>query len=216
MKGRFITVEGPDGAGKTTHLAFIAAWLRARGIELVVTREPGGTALGEELRALLLDRHEFPICADAELLMMFAARAQHIEERIRPALEAGRWVVSDRFSDASYAYQGGGRGISFERIGVIEEWVQGGFQPDLTLLIDVPVEVGMHRIGRREKGNDRFEGEAIAFKESVREAYLERASAHPDRIRLVDATAAIEEVQSALARILDEFCAGAAGGVRER
>ncbi|MEA3290891.1 MAG: dTMP kinase [Pseudomonadota bacterium] len=206
MKGKFITVEGPDGAGKTTQLAFIERRLRQRGLEPVMTREPGGTGLGEELRAVLLNHHGSPICADAELLMMFAARAQHIDERILPALAAGQWVVSDRFTDASYAYQGGGRGIPQARLESLESWVQADFQPDLTLLLDVPVAIGLQRAGGRGEADDRFEQEAIAFKEAVREAYLQRAQSHPRRIRVVDASGTIEEVQSVLSAILDDFC----------
>ncbi len=200
-RGRFLTLEGVDGAGKSTHLGFVADTLRARGHEVVVTREPGGTALGETLRALLLERE---MDADTELLLMFAARRQHLAELILPALTRGAWVLSDRFTDASYAYQCGGRGIPTERLAVLENWVQQGFTPDLTLLFDVPPEVaGARRSAARAA--DRFEREADSFFDRVRSVYLDRARAEPARIRVLDARQAIEPLQAEIACLLQDL-----------
>ena len=167
--GRFITVEGSEGVGKSSNLDFIESLLREAGKDVVRTREPGGTELGETLRGILLDARQKAICDDAELLLMFAARAQHLAEVIRPALAAGKWVLCDRFTDATYAYQGGGRGIPFDRIAVLEQWVQGDLRPDLTLLLDMPVEAGLARAGARSEP-DRFEQEQTTFFERVRRA----------------------------------------------
>jgi len=197
--GKFITLEGVDGAGKSTHLGFIADWLRQHGKDVVLTREPGGTPLGEELRRLLLNRDMDP---DTELMLMFAARQAHLAGLIRPALARGAWVVSDRFTDASYAYQCGGRGIAPARLAVLEDWVQQGFQPTLTLLFDVPAEVAESRRSAA-RAADRFEREAGDFFNRVRQAYLERARAEPGRIRVVDAGRSIAEIQSELARHLE-------------
>ncbi|MFN3751771.1 MAG: dTMP kinase [Thiobacillus sp.] len=198
-RGRFITLEGVDGAGKSTHIAFIADWLRARGREVVVTREPGGTPLGETLRELLLHQ---PMAPDTELLLMFAARQQHLAELILPALARGAWVVSDRFTDASYAYQCGGRGIAVERVAALEAWVQRGFSPDLTLLFDVPPEVaGARRAAVRVA--DRFEREADSFFARVRNAYLDRARAEPSRIRVLDARQDIAALQEEIRALLE-------------
>jgi dTMP kinase len=202
MSGRFITFEGIDGAGKSTQIAVVAESLRAHGHTLVLTREPGGTPLGENVRSLLLDSAH--VDSRAELLLVFAARAQHIAEIIRPALDAGHWVISDRFTDASYAYQGGGRGIETSVIGFLEHWVQQELQPDLTLLLDSPLDVGMARA--RGRGNvDRFESEQEAFFERVRQVYLDRAAAQPQRIKRVDASGSLEDVQVELARHLDQL-----------
>ena len=190
-RGKFITLEGVDGAGKSTHLDFIAEWLRARGHEVVVTREPGGTPLGETLRDLLLHRD---MDADTELLLMFAARQAHLSQLILPSLARGAWVLSDRFTDASYAYQCGGRGLVEARVAALEAWVQQGFQPDLTLVFDVSAEIAAARRGAARSA-DRFEREADAFFERVRAAYLMRAAAEPGRIRVVDASPAIRAVQ---------------------
>ena len=190
-RGKFITLEGVDGAGKSTHLDFIAEWLRARGHEVVVTREPGGTPLGEALRELLLHRD---MDADTELLLMFAARQAHLSQLILPSLARGAWVLSDRFTDASYAYQCGGRGLVDARVAALEAWVQQGFQPDLTLVFDVSAEIAAARRGAARTA-DRFEREADAFFERVRAAYLMRAAAEPGRIRVVDASPAIRAVQ---------------------
>ena len=201
LPGRFITLEGVDGAGKSTHLGFVADRLRARGHEVVVTREPGGTPLGETLRELLLHRD---MDSGTELLLMFAARQQHLAELIQPALARGAWVVSDRFTDASYAYQCGGRGLDMSRVAALESWVQQGFAPDLTLLFDVPAEVAETRRAAARTA-DRFEREADSFFNRVRRAYLARADAEPGRIRVLDARQSIAELQAAIARLLDEL-----------
>jgi dTMP kinase len=201
LPGRFITLEGVDGAGKSTHLGFVADRLRARGHEVVVTREPGGTPLGETLRELLLHRD---MDSGTELLLMFAARQQHLAELIQPALARGAWVVSDRFTDASYAYQCGGRGLDISRVAALESWVQQGFAPDLTLLFDVPAEVAESRRSAA-RAADRFEREADSFFNRVRLAYLARADAEPGRIRVLDARQSIAELQAAIARLLDEL-----------
>lgn len=203
MRGRFITVEGIEGAGKSSNLGFVREGLEARGVSVLTTREPGGTALAEAVRGILLGA-DYALGEDAELLLMFAARAQHLEERIRPALEAGQWVLCDRFTDATYAYQGGGRGVPASRIAALEEWVQGGLRPDLTILLDVPVAVGLERAGRRGEP-DRFEREQTAFFERVRETYLRRAEEEPGRFRLVNAGAPLPEVQAALSGIVEEL-----------
>jgi dTMP kinase len=196
--GKFITLEGVDGAGKSTHLGFVAEWLRQQGREVIVTREPGGTPLGETLRELLLHRD---MDADTELLLMFAARQAHLAELILPALARGAWVVSDRFTDASYAYQCGGRGIEVARIAALEAWVQRGFSPDLTLLFDVPPEVAEARRSAARTA-DRFEREADNFFSRVRNAYLERARAEPDRMRVLDARHSIVELQREISQLL--------------
>jgi len=196
--GKFITLEGVDGAGKSTHLGFVAEWLRQQRREVIVTREPGGTPLGETLRELLLHRD---MDADTELLLMFAARQVHLAELILPALARGAWVVSDRFTDASYAYQCGGRGIEVARIAALETWVQRGFTPDLTLLFDVPPEVAEARRSAA-RAADRFEREADSFFGRVRNAYLDRARAEPDRIRVLDARHSIAELQGEISQLL--------------
>lgn len=197
--GKFITLEGVDGAGKSTHLAFVADWLRAQGRQVIVTREPGGTPLGETLRELLLHQAIDP---DTELLLMFAARQQHLAELIRPALARGAWVVSDRFTDASYAYQCGGRGIAVERVAALETWVQRGFKPDLTLLFDVPPEVAEARRSAVRTA-DRFEREAGSFFARVRNAYLERARTEPVRVRVLDARQSIAALQDEIRTLLE-------------
>jgi len=204
-KGGFITIEGADGAGKTTQLNFVEEWISQRGIELVRTREPGGTALGERLRQILLAANDLSISDEAELLMIFAARQQHLDQLIIPALEAGKWVLSDRFTDATYAYQGAGRGIAFERIEVLENWVQKGLQPDLTRVLDVNVETGMARSAGRGLEADRFERQAITFKEAVRLNYLQRAAQMPERIHVIDASGSVQSVQHSLVAVLEGF-----------
>ncbi len=199
--GKFITLEGVDGAGKSTHVGFVADWLRQQGREVVVTREPGGTPLGENLRELLLHRD---MDADTELLLMFATRQEHLAALICPALARGAWVVSDRFTDASYAYQCGGRGIDSTRIAALETWVQRGFQPDLTLLFDVPSEVAEARRSAARTA-DRFEREADNFFNRVRSAYLDRAQAEPARIRVLDARHSIAELQLEIGRLLQDM-----------
>jgi dTMP kinase len=197
-RGRFITVEGIDGAGKTTALAHLAQRLREQGVAVVTTREPGGTPLAEAIRALLKGTDgEVPV-EDTETLLMFAARAQHLETVIRPALAEGQWVLCDRFTDATYAYQGGGRGIPAERIRALEDWVHRGFQPDRTLLFNLPPEEGLKRRAGEGRGNDRFEAEGLAFLERVQAAYRERAVADPQRFHPIDAGRSWEEVAQAL------------------
>jgi dTMP kinase len=202
IRGKFITLDGIDGAGKSTHLAGIVDFLRRRGKEVVVTREPGGTPLGEKLRALLLSH---PMHIETEALLMFAARREHIARVILPALSAGHWVVSDRFTDATYAYQGGGRGMSKDRIAVLEHWVQEqGLRPDLTLIFDVPVEVAKSRLAKSR--SDRFERESQGFFERVRAAYLERAVADPGRVRIVDASRSQPDVEIMVEKIVSSIC----------
>jgi len=199
--GVFITVEGGEGAGKSTHLAFIERWLRNHGRDLIVTREPGGTSLGEQIRKLLLQREGEPMAEDTELLLMFAARAEHLKKVIEPALAKGQDVLCDRFTDATYAYQGGGRGVAVDRIATLEDWVQGARRPDLTLLLDLPVEIGMARVENRGE-RDRFEQETRQFFEKVRAAYLARAKDIPERIRVIDAAQSLASVESQIERAL--------------
>ena len=198
-RGLFLTFEGVDGAGKSTHVDWAVEQLKARGIKVISTREPGGTAVGEKLRELLL--HE-PMGLECETLLMFAARAQHLREVIEPALEAGVWVVCDRFTDATFAYQGGGRELGTARIAALEQWVHPHLQPDCTWLFDVPLEVARERLDRtREK--DRFEQEANAFFLRTRAVYLARAAQQPGRFTVVDATASIETIRLSLTQKLD-------------
>ncbi|GGD03950.1 dTMP kinase [Halopseudomonas salina] len=208
MSGLFITFEGPEGAGKSTNLQLFAAALRESGCDPLLTREPGGTPIAEKIREVLLSHHDEPMCSDAELLLMFAARAQHIDRLIRPALDRGQVVISDRFTDATYAYQGGGRGIAVQRIAALEEWVQGPLRPDLTVVFDVPVAVGMQRARARSE-LDRFEVEQTAFFEAVRQTYLERASADPGRYRIIDASGTLDQVAQAMrplvAQVLEQW-----------
>ncbi|HET9663147.1 MAG TPA: dTMP kinase [Burkholderiales bacterium] len=200
MPGKFITLEGIDGAGKTTHLAWLADLLRKRGNTVTVTREPGGTPLGERLRELLLDSAQ-RLHPATETLMVFAARREHLDKVILPALRAGNWVLCDRFTDATFAYQGGGSGVSWEHIAALERWVQGDLQPDITILLDVPSTLG-HARSRRVRPPDRFEQEQEAFHKRVREAYLRRAREHPARIRIVDARGSVSEVQGRLEELI--------------
>lgn len=210
MSGLFITLEGPEGAGKSTNRDYLAAHLRDHGLDVVLTREPGGTPLAEKIRELLLAPSDEKMDADTELLLMFAARAQHLAGVIRPALARGAVVLCDRFTDATYAYQGGGRGVSIERIATLENFVQGGLQPDLTLLFDLPVEIGLARAAARGR-LDRFEQEGQAFFEAVRQAYLARAKADSGRYYLLDAAQPLAQVQQSIdglvARIVDR-CRG--------
>lgn len=208
MSGRLITLEGGEGAGKSTVLAHVREQLAAAGFDPLLTREPGGTAAGEAIRAVLLDPAYRGLCAESELLLMFAARAQLVRELVRPALAAGRWVLSDRFTDASFAYQGGGRGQPIDRIAELERWAADGLKPDLTLLLDLPVEQGLARAGARGAGADRIEQEQATFFERVRAAYRERAAAEPQRFRLVDAGRPLPEV-------LQQVAAAVAGFVEE-
>ncbi|MBJ9978199.1 dTMP kinase [Pseudomonas sp. S75] len=197
MSGLFITLEGPEGAGKSTNREYLAARLREQGVNVVMTREPGGTPLAERIRELLLDPSDEAMAVDTELLLMFAARAQHLAQVIRPALAAGAVVLCDRFTDATYAYQGGGRGLPLERIALLETFVQGELRPDLTLVFDLPVEVGLARAAARGR-LDRFEQEGQGFFEAVRQAYLRRAAAAPERYRLLDAAQPLAAVQQAI------------------
>jgi len=201
-RGKFITLEGIDGAGKSTHLAVIADFLRRRGRDVLVTREPGGTPLGEKLREHLLSQ---PMHVETETLLMFAARREHIAQVILPALSAGRWVLSDRFTDATYAYQGGGRGMARDKIALLERWVQEGLQPDLTLIFDVPVEVANSRLPK-ERRPDRFEREPPDFFKRVRAEYLERAAADPRRARIIDGASALREVKKEVEDIISMIC----------
>ncbi|AHX12771.1 thymidylate kinase [Dyella jiangningensis] len=189
MRGKFISLEGGEGAGKSTLLAGLQKHLVEQGVPLVQTREPGGTPLGEAVRAIVLDAARHDMCAEAELLLMFASRAQLVRECIEPALAAGKWVLCDRFTDASYAYQGGGRGVPKERIALLEQWATEGLTPDLTLLLDLPVATGRARAAGRGEA-DRIESEADAFFERVRAAYRARAAEQPQRFRIIDASLA--------------------------
>lgn len=197
-KAKFITFEGVDGAGKSTHLAWFAEKLRERGLEVLVTREPGGTPLGERLRDILLNQ---PMHPETEALLMFAARLEHIEQVIKPALQSGIWVVSDRFSDASFAYQGGGRGVAVDKLEQLEQWVHKDLQPDLTLLFDIPIEVARQRLSNNAT-LDRFEQEQGAFFIKVRQAYLERYQKYPERFALIDAAQPLEKVKANLEHII--------------
>jgi dTMP kinase len=204
QRGKFLTIEGTEGVGKSTNLAFVRDWLQAQGIEVVVTREPGGTPLAEEIRSLLLAKRDESVNETAELLLVFAARAQHIAQVIQPALARGAWVLSDRFTDATFAYQGGGRGLSTETIAQLEQLVQGDLRPDLTLILDIDVELGLNRA--RQRGElDRFESETMAFFERVRSAYRARAEQAPSRYALVDAGQELEAVQADIAIVLNSI-----------
>ena len=200
MRGKFITLEGIDGAGKSTHISWLESVLRSRGKTVIVTREPGGTPLGEALRELLLDNRQV-MHAETEALLMFAARREHLDKVILPAVNRGDWVISDRFTDASFAYQGGGRGLSVKKLDELERWVQGEFQPDLTFYLDVTVESGRQRTSNI-KSADRFEKEQDEFFQRVRDAYLERAGEFPQRIRVIDANQSLEEVKKSIEKII--------------
>ncbi len=202
-KAFFITIEGIEGAGKSTAIKFVQEWLRQANIPHLITREPGGTEVAEAIRSLLLLKHyEEIMCADTELLLMFASRAQHLARLITPALQRGEWVVCDRFTDATYAYQGGGRGIAFDRIAAIENWVQGSLRPDRVILLDLPAKLGMERIQRR-KSSDRIEQEKVSFFEKAREAYLDRARASSKSYAVIDASQSVEKVQTEIAAVLE-------------
>nr|WP_246889873.1 dTMP kinase [Pseudomonas protegens] len=206
----FITLEGPEGAGKSTNREYLAERLRAAGIEVLLTREPGGTPLAERIRDVLLTPLEEVMNADTELLLVFAARAQHLATVIRPALERGAVVLCDRFTDSTYAYQGAGRGLSLARIAALEDFVQGELRPDLTLVFDLPVDVGLARASARGR-LDRFEQEGQAFFEKVREAFLARAAAAPQRYVLVDAAQPLAQVQQSLDSLLPQLLERARG-----
>lgn len=202
MRGKFITFEGIDGAGKSTHIQWLADQLTARGKTVVTTREPGGTPLGEKLRALLLAES---MHLETEALLMFAARREHLAEVIEPALAAGTWVISDRFTDATVAYQGGGRGLSLDKLKVLEDWVHGHLQPDLTLLFDLPLAVAQARIGK-ERILDRFEQEEADFHERVRQCYLQRAGQSDGRIRVVQADRTVDEIKKSIEELISTIC----------
>lgn len=201
MTGLFITLEGPEGAGKSTNREYLAERLQAAGVEVVLTREPGGTPLAERIREVLLTPADEVMNPDTELLLVFAARAQHLSEVIRPALSRGAVVLCDRFTDSTYAYQGGGRGLSLERIATLESFVQRELRPDLTLVFDLPVEVGLARASARGR-LDRFEQEGAAFFNAVRSAFLSRAKADPSRYLLIDAAQPLAQVQRSLDDLL--------------
>jgi dTMP kinase len=204
MRGRFITIEGTEGVGKTTNIEYIKQWLDTNHISFVSTREPGGTPLAEEIRELLLANREEKVCRKAELLMMFAGRAQHIDQVIEPQLAAGNWVLCDRFTDATYAYQGAGREMGSELIASLETMVQASMRPDLTLVLDVPVELGLERAGKRSEP-DRFELEKTDFFNRVRNSYLSMAEQNPQRYKIIDASKTLEVVQQQIAYTLNNF-----------
>lgn len=204
IRGKFITIEGGEGVGKSTNIACVENFLQAQSVPFIKTREPGGTPLAEELRGILLAPREEKVCEKTELLLMFAARAQHLQQVILPALQQGTWVICDRFTDATYAYQGGGRGLSLATIGILEDLVQEGLQPDLTLLLDVDVQTGLARLNSRPD-TDRFEREQKEFFEAVRAMYRQRAQQHPQRFRIIDASQALEAVQHDIIAVLTDF-----------
>ena len=203
MNAKFITFEGIDGAGKSSHVEWLAEWLRAHGKTVVVTREPGGTALGEKLRDLLLNE---AMHLETETLLMFAARREHLAQVIEPALARGEWVICDRFSDATYAYQGGGRGLDRNKFLSLEHWVHGHLQPDLTLLFDLPLDIARERIALASRVLDRFEQEKADFHERVRQAYLERAHGNPSRMLVIDANQRLDDIRKTLEQIVTVHC----------
>lgn len=203
MQGKFITFEGIDGAGKSSHIAGVAEFLRGQGKTVVTTREPGGTPLGEKLRELLLND---PMHLETEALLMFAARREHLARVIEPGLARGEWVICDRFSDATYAYQGGGRGLDRHKLNTLESWVHGHLQPDLTLVFDLPFSVARERIALQTRELDRFEQERADFHERVRQAYLERAAAAPHRIKVINADRPLDEIKKAVEEIVISIC----------
>ena len=204
MRGKFITIEGTEGVGKTTNMAFIKSWLEAKKLSYISTREPGGTPLAEQVRELLLAPRAELVCSASELLLMFAGRAQHIDQVIEPALAEGRWILCDRFTDATYAYQGAGRKMGSDLIAKLEILVQGSLRPDLTLILDIPVEIGLKRASTRSDP-DRFELEQVEFVERLRRGYLGIAEQDPDRCKLIDASQPLEQVQSQIASVLETF-----------
>ena len=203
-KGLFITLEGIEGAGKSTVVDFIEDFLTKEGHDVIKTREPGGTVIGEQIREILLKNENYTLTYDTELLLVFSARAQHIQEVILPALSLGKIILCDRFTDASYAYQGGGRGIDASRINLLEKWVQGDLRPNLTLLFDLDVSIGMQRTKKRS-GTDRFEREEINFFEKIRNTYLERAKNEPQRFRIINSASSLENVKEQIVTILKDF-----------
>ncbi|MCX2981372.1 dTMP kinase [Halieaceae bacterium IMCC14734] len=204
QRGLFVTIEGGEGVGKSTNIATIEAWLIEQGIAHCLTREPGGTALGEKIRGLLLTVEQEPVTEHAELLLVFAARAQHLRQVVEPALARGEWVICDRFTDATYAYQGAGRGLSVDFIRELEQSIQGDLRPDCTLLLDAPAAVGMSRAGERAE-LDRFEREQMAFFERVRDCYLARAAAEPQRFQIIDTARPLAQVTPDVCAALDRL-----------
>ena len=203
MRGKFLTLEGIDGAGKSSHVEWLAEWLGAQGKEVVLTREPGGTPLGEKLREVLLSER---MHVETEALLMFAARREHLATLIEPALAQGQWVVCDRFTDATWAYQCGGHGLDRGKMAELEHWTHGHLQPDLTLLFDLPLEVARERIALAERKLDRFEQERAEFHERVRRAYLDRAAQHPGRFRIIDGSKSLEDIRKLLEEIFLTIC----------
>ena len=203
-RGKFITIDGVEGAGKSTQIDLVCEHLIQKGIKVIRTREPGGTEVGEKIRSVLLDVENQEMHSDTELLLMFSSRNELIQNKIIPALEEGCWVVSDRFTDASFAYQGGGRMLNLDRISKLADWVLGDFKPDLTFLLDVTVEVGMQRIETRA-AKDRIELEERAFFERVRSVFIQRSEAFPERIKLIDATASVNDIQSKIRVLIDSL-----------
>ena len=204
QQGLFITLEGVEGAGKSTLMSYVAEIISETGNEVIQTREPGGTKTGEQIRNILLDSNNAKLADDTELLLMFAARAQHIHEVINPAIISGKIVLCDRFTDASYAYQGGGRGIDTSRIQILEDWVQQGLKPNLTLLFDLDVKTGLRRAGKRSEA-DRFEQEELGFFERIRSCYLDRAKKEPERFRIIDSSQSFDNVKQQIQNILKEY-----------
>lgn len=202
MRGRFLSLEGVEGVGKTTNLKFIVDYLQAEGIEIVCTREPGGTNTGEKIREVLL-APSLSMTAETELLLMFASRRELVETLIKPALESGTWVISDRFTDASFAYQGKARALGFETVRHLESWLLGNFKPDCTLYLDLSVEIGLQRMSQRGEA-DRIEQESVEFFEQVRSGYLERVAADPKRFSVIDASRSLEDVQASIASVLEK------------
>tara|TARA_B100000795_G_scaffold243914_1_gene208106 strand:- start:196 stop:834 length:639 start_codon:yes stop_codon:yes gene_type:complete len=202
-RGLFLTLEGAEGVGKSTNIGFVTQYLEKRGIEYVLTREPGGTQLAERIRDLLLAVHEEPMSGLTELLLVFAARAQHLDKIIEPALATGKWVVCDRFTDATFAYQGAGRGLSMETIDQLQSMVQGDLRPDLTIILDLDPEIGMQRASNRGE-LDRFEREQQSFFRHVRQGYLDIAQAEPDRCTVIDASKALEDVKRNLLTVIEQ------------
>ena len=203
-RGKFITVEGVEGVGKSTNVDFLAAAIKAQGFDVICTREPGGTPMAERIRQMLLEHGEEPLPDIAELLLFFAARSLHISNTIRPALDAGKWVICDRFTDASRAYQGSGRGLDMQRINLLADWVQEDLQADMTLLLDAPAEIGMQRAEQRG-ATDRLESEQISFYKRIRAGYLALAEANPERFVVVDAARPLQDVQASIAVALDRI-----------
>lgn len=212
MKGKFISLEGGEGSGKTTAIQFIRQWLESHRIPYILTREPGGTPLAEEIRELILTSREEPVNDVAELLLVFAARAQHLAEKIQPALDQGTWVISDRFLDSSYVYQGKARGGNVQMLDQLASWVVGENKPDATLVLDVPVELGQERVVQRQQ-QDRLDKESAAFHQKVRDGFLERAMAEPNRVKVIDASLSLDAVQKQIEDQLRQLSTAWSGDV---